>query len=370
MRWQAVPIGLWIFLAHEVVVLLGTQVPYAHPSFSYTEHNQSFPHHAHYLFQWDSLWFINIAHHGYAQVPHVPFLVSTAFFPWLPVLIHVFGVIGAWVLTQGAFAVALWRVPRVLTQSGLPSHTAILATWLLAFNPTMVYDAMLYAEPWTILFVVLSIELGLNSRWAWAALTGALAATTQATGIFIGVVPLVIGVMGRLRHDRHRIGGVILWGLGPLFGIATYAVYLGIAFHHPLLFATIQHTPFWNATWEWPWLQWLQAWRASTIHPMFGWLALSMTALFIGGFSLLKAPFQNDYGLALTVYAFLGLLVAASFANMNGPYHSSLRIASIYFPLYAGLARLPMRWFILVLVLFAMLGITGTVLVSHGWWYQ
>ncbi len=369
--WRQVPIGLRIFGAHEVVVLLCTLIPYAYASVPYTHHNQTFPHEAHFLFQWDTLWFINIAHYGYGHVPHVPYLVSTAFFPWLPILIHVFGVWASWILTQGAFALALWRVPVLLRELGFTHKRVLWATGLLAFNPAMVYDAMLYAEPWTLLFVVVSIEMGLHSRWGWAALAGFLASTTQATGLLVGIFPLVINGIGLFQHKWQDVRGAILWGFGPIVGTASYALYLSMAFHQPMVFATIQHTSFWHAQWQWPWLQWIHAWRVGVVHPIFWALALCMTILMIGSIALVVgSSTKNGYTLALMAYGCLGMVVAASFATSTEPYHSSLRIASIFFPLYLGIAHLPRRPLTLIFGIFAGLGITSVVLVSHGWWYQ
>lgn len=365
--WRRVPMGLVIFMVHEAVVLLGTAIPYRHASFRYTEQNQSFPHQAHFIFQWDSLWYLNIARHGYSQIPHVPHLAGTAFFPWLPLLIHVFGAWGAWTLTQTAFGVALWRLPHLLKNLGLSSPIALWSTILLALNSTMVYDSMLYAEPWTLMFTILSIELGVRARWSWAALFGALAATTQATGILVGAFPLTVCLFSLVRHQGQRIRGALLWGIGPLIGMASYEAYLGWAFHQPLLFASIQHTPFWHADWQWPWLQWIHAWSGGARLKT---LALGMTLLGLGGIVLMIRPLRNEWTAAFALYGCLGLLVALSFTKAVTPYHSSLRIASIFFPLYIGLARLPRIPLLAVLALFGGLGITGTVLVSHGWWFQ
>lgn len=370
---RKVPLWLKIFLAHEAIVILGLLAPYPTAPTKYIDATQAFYIKAHFLFQWDSLWFIEIAKHGYVHLPTVPYLRGTAFFPWLPILIHIIGSWGALVLTQAAFAISLWVASRVFRRFLSELHQVTTALWLLALNPATVYYASLYAEPWTLLFTLISVELGFRHKWVWAAVLAFLAATTQATGVLVGIFPLVIFVFAISSRSWKDARGPFLWGIGGFLGLVSYMVYLGLRFHQPFLFSTIEHRS-WGGYWEWPWLQWYKAIGYSLYHGMIVPLRAALLAaitVLIAGTAMLWRRLRDltQEAWAIVFYGTAGLLVSLSFSQ-GWPLHSTIRIASIYFPLYAGVARFP-RWLTFLSTIgFAVMAFGGTMLFAHGWWYQ
>lgn len=369
------PSWAWAFLAHELLTVFAWLAPYGRPSAAVVAHTQSFHQLGHFWFQWDSLWYIAIGRYGYAHLAGRPYLSGAAFFPFLPVLIHEVGIWGAWALTQVALLTALWLAHRLFLRFSMTASQATLATFLLALNPAAVYYSTLYAEPWTLAFALASVELGHRRRWSVAAMAGLLSATTQATGVLVGLFPLVL-FSGRIAAGKWREAlGPMLWGVGCFLGTAGYAVYLGLAFHRPLLFASIQHSRYWNTAWTLPWNQWWQGLRFAMLSsgsaPLRIALWLAVTLLIFGGIGLWRIGRTLAYEpLAAALYGVMGLALSMAFLQRGWPLHSTVRIASVYFPLYAGFARLP-RWLAVSGgIAFAVIACYGAVLFTHQWWYQ
>jgi len=368
---------LWAFGAHEILVWLALIYPYPYRPLQLVHRYEAFSRHAQAFFQWDALWFMEIARRGYLHMPHLPHApayAGTAFFPFVPVLIHLASPWGAWVLTQGAFAASLWLFWLFLQRMDSTLQTQTWALLLFAFNPACVYYATLYAEPWTALFVLASLEFAHRQRFAGAAVMGGMAATTQAVGLLGGVFPLVGFVMALTRRDRSSALRMLGWGIGCGLGLLAYMAYLAVALHRPLLFSTIQHTSYWSAAWEIPGLQLWKTIPGLVVHgtPAFPNLApwLATVGLIIGGIGLWTIRRSSWEQIGSIVYGTLGLLVALSFTYVPSPLHSTARLASVYFPLYLGIARTP-RWIGGIgLVGFLLVGFYGSILFTHQWWYQ
>ncbi len=368
--YRRVPVWVWAFLAHEALIVLAYIIPY--PDYSGVLH-RAFGALGHFWFQWDALWYIAISRYGYAHLPGVPALAGTAFFPWLPVLIRGVGVWGAWGLTQLSTIVSLWLFVRIGARLEFSVKQIGWATFLFALNPAAVYFSTLYAEPWTVCFTLVSVDFGHRQRWFWAALTGLLAATTQATGILVGLFPLVAFLAWiRAKHWRQALGA-FLWGVGPFIGLVSYAVYLGIRFQRPLLFASVQSSRYWDGNWKWPWIQWFQGLTTglqSPAHRIVLALWLAITCFVLGAALLIRSARAGIASAQTTIYGVAGLMVSLSFFHGSSPLYSTVRIASIYFPLYLGIARGP-RWLtISALGFFACLAFYGATLFTHLWWYQ
>ena len=369
-----IPVWLWAFLAHEGLLVWAYRAPFPKAPHRYLAANQNFYWLGHFWFQWDSLWYTAIGRYGYAHLPGVPPGSGTVFFPWLPVVIHVTGMWGAWGLTQGALALSLWLLERFFRRLPLTLGEASLAVWLFALNPAAIYYSTLYAEPWTVALGLVSIELGSRRRWGLAALAGLLTATTQATGVLVGWFPL-IAFGSRVKQGQWKSAlGPLAWGGGGFLGIAGYALYLGLRFHHPFWFASREHT-VWGAAWNWPWVQWYQAVGDLVVNRHLIllraaiWAAVTLFVL-AGALMLRFLVRRDNETVAASWYGITGLAIALSFTHPAWPLYSTLRIVSVTFPLYAGIARLP-RWFVLcVLVGSAWLAFDGARLFTHGWWYQ
>ncbi len=322
---------------------------------------------------------MEIARHGYMGVKGVPPLSATAFFPLIPLIIHIFTPWGAWLLTQAIFAADLWLLQQLLRNwqwSVADGHWTLL---FFALNPAAVYYSTLYAEPWTVFFTLLAITVARHRRWLSASVMGVCSALTQGMGGLTGTFPLATFVLAATRGDWRQWRGAFLWGIGTGLGLLFYIGYLGVNFHHPMLFSSIQSSPFWSAHWEWPWAQWWAGAKYITFHINsaegllvgINWWIINV---YILAAVVLWVHWSRDPGrwewMEFPMYATFGLLVSLSFSQSHHLFHSTARLVSIYFPLYIGMARFPIFFRKLLLIVFLALAVIGAVLFTHQWFFQ
>lgn len=81
--WTATQKIWWLkpILAHYLLLILAILLPY----YNNFHEGVTLEHFKHALINWDSLWYIEIAENGYESRK------ATAFFPFVPILIKVFG---------------------------------------------------------------------------------------------------------------------------------------------------------------------------------------------------------------------------------------------------------------------------------------
>ncbi len=71
------------------------------------------------------------------------------------------------------------------------------------------------------------------------------------------------------------------------------------------------------------------------------------------------------------IFTCAGLLVSLSFYAIQGPFHSTLRLMSAYFPAYGGMALINnKRVRQLILMLWLASSFYGTIQFTHQWWWQ
>jgi hypothetical protein len=359
------------FLAHEILVGLAMVLPFPYRSRHWIDMNMAFGGHAHYLFQWDSLWFMHIASAGYrGDVP------SAAFFPWVPIVIRLFGSWGALGLTQLALLGALLLLPPCLAVLGFGSQARNRAVWFFALNPALIYYSALYAEPWTMLAVLLLVYYCDRGRFGRAGAAGMVASLTQAPGVLAGAFPLVL--FGHSLWTRHRKAAVGFGavGLGCAAGVGGFGAFLAATFQRPLIVFQVQRT--WGQDWIWPYHQWIQALGIIVRRQDLGlaglWAAATtlMLAGVVGVVAMWNYRGKSPVRIAGILYLILGLALSTSFGTPSYPFHSTVRFLSDYFPVYGGLGVLTSRrWlFGVLLVLSATIGLMGSMLFTHSWAYQ
>lgn len=371
-RW---PWLLGALLVHDLIVVVALAIPFHHPSLALLQQSMSFYQLAHGLMQWDSLWFWQIARYGYT-LSGVPSLVATAFFPTLPLIIHLVGPTVATLLEQGALAASIWLLPSLLGRMGLTRQQQTLAVWLLALNPALVYYSALYAEPWTLLGVLAAVELAHRRRFGWAAAVSAATTATQGPALLLGLFPLVLFIWSLVQRDGKTARGAFLWGLGCAAGWVGYIVYLGLTFHTPLAFSRVETGPYWQGQWRLPWVSWWLSLHLAQVYHS-GPLLLEWALITIFGAGILflgargRQVVQSAENLAIFLYALAGLILSTSFGTTYAPFHSTVRFLSMYFPAYAGIATGFGRWLPwFMLLLFAGTGFFGALLFVNQWWYQ
>jgi hypothetical protein len=181
--------------------------------------------------RWDSLHYLAIAQHGYANAP------QTAFYPLYPILVRVLGyVLGSdpvagVVVSLVALGVALVLLHR-LTELELGRRAADV-TVLVAFAPLSLFFSAVYTESLFLALSVGSIYAARRGRWRLACGLGGLAAATRVTGVGLAVPLLIMYVKERRSLDRG-----VLWLAAVPTGLASYLGFLaftGYGFLAPFL---------------------------------------------------------------------------------------------------------------------------------------
>jgi len=354
-------IFIGILLAHDAVLLLAGLINLHLPV-----SNMAFRAHASLWLQFDALIYEHIGQYGYTAG------TSTAFFPFLPIVIHFLSPWGTLILEQ----VVMYGCMRLLYSFALrwlgEPKDAWFAVWLFAIGPCAVYYTSLYAELWTLFFVLAAIELIISGRYALAFAVSGLCSATQGDAVLMGIFPLAMLGFSILQRDRRATLIAVLWGLSCAVGILAYMAYLQTKFGDAFMFSQVQSVG-WGAHWVAPWST-LTAIGAEILHRNAKFVAAILLPFVVVAFGSVVATLRggprNWVGYGAKAYALLGLLVSLMFAT-EYPLHSSIRILSVFFPVYLGLAQIrstSLRRLIAIISLFSC--VVGTSLYVHGYFYQ
>jgi hypothetical protein len=186
--------------------------------------------------RWDSIYYIQIAAHGYSNAR------DTAFYPLYPLLIR----IGSWLtgslvvagvlISLVALVTALVLI-RWLTELELGEAAANAAVQLIAFAPLALFLSAVYTES---LFLALSAGTFLaarRGRWAWAGILGAVSSVSRVGGGAL-LIPLVIMFLYGPRSDapprrtdawwkpRYPLRADLLWLALIPAALSVFSAYL------------------------------------------------------------------------------------------------------------------------------------------------
>jgi hypothetical protein len=305
----------------------------------------------------DSLWFLEIARHGYSASN-----ASAAFFPGYPVLIRIVGF-----LTAGNLLVAAYLVSNVallaalvifyrLTEREYDLATARRAVLYLAIFPTAFFLFDTYSEALFLLCAVGAISLARRGRWWWAGLVGLGATLTRSTGVVLAVALAVEAVhqsvtdrkLGSERGNArrwpilglaNRLGAAAL----PLAGVGGYLVFWQLRYHdwqQPLRLENSVWGRVFSAPWHTLWQGMIMAFRYGP-NSNEGWWMLDFV-LVAAGLALglwVAARGRPVYA----VYTWASILFFLSTAWPDRPLMSDPRFLVVIFPLVWPLARLGRR---------------------------
>lgn len=238
--------------------------------------------------QWDARWYIGIAEHGYHFTIHGK--PALAFFPLLPLLIHlvmISGIAGAAagiLVSNGAFLGALFYL-RGLVEGEWGSDCARRAVWLLAFFPTAFFTFAPYTESLFLLGAIGSLFHARRGNPTMAGLWAAIAMLSHSTGLIL--LP-AIALALRPTGPRHWVYAL----LPPLAAGAGFAPYLVVHRVPIAAFLTAQ-----------------SAWHRSLTAPWTGFTT-SVAWLIRAGLAHLPWAVENVLQLTVTI-AFLALTVRA-----------------------------------------------------------
>jgi hypothetical protein len=192
--------------------------------------------------QWDSVWFIHIADHGYDSKQ------ITAFFPLYPILVHGLSevtrstVVAGVLISLAAAAVAagvLYRIARpLLGPQGASDTVLYVALYPIAYVVTALYSDTLF------LALASASFLAAQRRKSVAAgVLGGLAVATRIVGLAL-LPALIVLLWPRERTVRDSVR------LAPLLllpaALGAYALYLQHRFGDWLAFVHAQGSIDWN----------------------------------------------------------------------------------------------------------------------------
>jgi hypothetical protein len=190
--------------------------------------------------RWDGVWFVKIAHSGYASADG-----STAFFPLYSLILrfasYLFG--GNLVLTGIVVSLACYFAAVVmLYKLVLIDFSPRVAYWtviLLSVFPTAFFLGAVYSESLFLLASITCLYWARSGRWRLAGLAGLLATLTRNSGVLLLLPMAMLYYEQRDWNWRRTDAGVANLLMIPE-GMLVWMTYLSLSFHRPLLFAEAQ----------------------------------------------------------------------------------------------------------------------------------
>lgn len=371
------------FVIHWFVVLLGTLMQVSNtPYYIHLTHTP-----LDHFFQWDAQWYAAIAKYGYNiplsaqhafivtgnKVPFAP-LQATAYFPFLPLVIHIFGIVGAFIIGNLAFYASL-VVMYVLFREKLSDNKAFLAILLFATSFSTVYQTALYTTVYTTLFSALAIyglRRGDKLGDALASVAGFLATFNHQMGILLGVLAL--------RYLRQRrFGMMFIYAGSVLAGWGVFMVYLWVKFKQPL--AMFHAEKSWGRGWAFPGYNWVSSLHVHvTLDTFFVPILVILILLHIFHASRtdnnLLRPDEGSLLVSqeVALWLFFILILSLSTIIPKTPLTSVTRLLDSAWPMYGFLwlknDRRSSLWMFALLMLFFIFGAFGAEFYTHGMMYE
>ncbi len=325
----------------------------------------------------DSLWFLEIAQHGYSASNN-----SAAFYPGYPVLIRIVGyltaghlLVAAYIVSNGALLAALAILYR-LTEREYDLATARRAVLYLAIFPTAFFLFDTYSEALFLLFAVGTLALARNGRWWWAGLAGAGATLTRSTGVVLVLALATEAIHQAVTERRSGFGGRdgrtwpaarLVTRLGasvlPLAGIGGYLLFWQLRFHdwyRPVRLENSIWGRVFTAPWDTLWRGLSLASRYATVSDE-GWWMLDFVIVAVGlALGIWVAVRARPI---YAVYTWASILFFLCTAWPDRPLMSDPRFLVLIFPLVWPLARLGRRsgWHE------AVMALSATSMAIMGW---
>jgi len=390
MMRSVVPAFLLHFLLIVIAIFMGQPLATTYLRLTHTPFDS--------VLQWDAQWYAAIGFFGYhmpeiAQIPFhqlgnpVPFhpaLRATVYFPFVPIIVHLFGIIGAVVFGNVIFFVSLCLLYRVIRQTSSSSRQLWWAVLTYALNPAFIYETSLYAEVYLIFFSLL-VVLGINRQnkrgFALACIAGFCSALTHELG-------LLVGIFGFRYIRLGRFGQFVAFAISVAGGWIAYIAYLGIHFGQPWVLFQAEKT--WRRTWQFPGTALVREIQLPHRYPIQSleiFMVILLSILVILQFSvtlrddsILRNPLQplNVTSIETGLYAAVYLIVCLSTYVPGDPLTSVTRLLTMVWPIYA-MSWLPTRGQFrgrriaiqsVIIFCFLLSGYTGTVLFTHGEFFQ
>lgn len=281
---------------------------------------------------WDVEHFGNLARNGYLGRPDGTLM---AFFPGLPVLLHVGLGLGVPIAVTGVVLAAVGSALAAAALLRLGGPWAAI-TWL--FAPTAVFTAIPYTEALFCAAAFWTWERARADRWPAAAALAAVACTFRVSGLFL-VGALLVMIL--TEHGRPVGAGLkrAAWLLVPVAVIIGFAAYLHGLTGSWTAWYTAQATG-WERALTWPWQSFSNTVAATRpdyfpgrplVSPVFAAEIISMAVgVVVTGWCLGRRRWAEASWVGVQVVAFS---VSYWFFSVN-------RAILLWFPLWVMLAEL------------------------------
>lgn len=189
---------------------------------------------------WDTLWYLDIAAHGYAhdagQVGEA--YTNLAFFPLVPLLAAGASAVGLppfallVVVANGAFLAALWGL-HALVRGRAGDASARRAVWALALLPASYAASLAYGEGLMLALAVLAALAAVRGRRVTAALLAAPAPLVRAPALLVPA--LVAALAAGAGPPRARLRRALLVAAPGVLALAAFLAWMWVARGSPLL---------------------------------------------------------------------------------------------------------------------------------------
>ncbi len=302
--------------------------------------------------RWDSIWYLQIAAHGYRTGQ------DTAFSPLLPLMMRTLSWVTGSVLISGLLIsltsclVAL-EIIRRLTVLELGAVTAQRTVELIAFGPLTVFLSAIYTDG---LFLALSagtVYAARRGRWRLAAVLGAMASVSRPAGAVV-IAPVLVLFFYGPREDapprpvsawwkpRYPLSPSVLWSAAIPLPAAAFGAYLATRgfgasgaiaaqqqyMHHSITFPWVGA---WNGLRE-AWHQLMLVASGAHLTGDGSQAVIQAVALLTVGVALAGtfSRLPSAYG----IYVALAMLVHLCSPSAGDPLKGFDRYASLRFPLF------------------------------------
>jgi hypothetical protein len=248
-KWRAYDVYLsavLIFAVSRLVVIVGINFGRVLVVIPDPNRTDAGPAWYYRLVRWDSEWYAAIVSHGYRYSDDPSLAGPTVFYPLYPLVSYLikslFGTDDFVALLLVANIASLFAALLMtkFVRDELGDEIALLSLAFFCFFPSSLFLSAGYTESLYLVFVLLSFILMSREKFASAAAMAGLSLGTRSIGIVM--IPVILWEIGRgniLPWPRLLLK-MALCGLLAASGLLVYMAYLGIAFGHPLAFATVE----------------------------------------------------------------------------------------------------------------------------------
>lgn len=187
---------------------------------------------------WDGKWYKRIVINGY-DYANDGNQYPIAFFPLFPLIIRGVMMLGLPFEVAGTIVNNLAFLGALLllyhwTKERHNTNVARWATAVMAWCPLSLYGTIIYTEGLFLFLTTAALRAFDNRQYFWAAVCGALASATRATGITL--LPAFLFTAWREKRPLIAYAASLAVGLGLL----SFSIYCAIRFGDPLTFAHAQ----------------------------------------------------------------------------------------------------------------------------------